>query len=112
MSRWLELEAPYPGLVINRDAGPSWITCTHRGKCGCQEASERAVREQRATQPAQTPAPAVAPAKPAQPLTWREFEEGCGNWKDDLARIIETLRAFPDALKAILALLDARDVAT
>ena len=112
MSRWLKHRVPR--VTINWDAGPSWVTCAHRWKCGCEQASDRAQIEQRkaaaSVASVQAPAPTAAPAPAlpaaAKPRTWRDAMEASGDWRDTIMRMVEAIRPFPDAARAAFAALE------
>ncbi len=96
MSRWLNERVQC--VFLRPDAGPSRLLgtdCSRRGRSA--------------------PPPEPDPVRDAEtgpkpeldrPRTWKDVADNSGDWRDTVNTIIEAIRPFPDALKAVLAALD------
>ncbi len=117
MSRWLSERVQC--IFLRLDAGPSRLTCPHRRRrCDCDRpapAPPAPTPEPVSVQPPAvdgdlTPnAPGGANLEPWRLGSWRHVVDGPGDWRDTIAHIVDAIRPFPDALKAVLAVWEPRD---
>ena len=101
MSHWLSERVQC--IFLRPDAGPSRLTCRHRYRCDCDRPPPP---------PPPTPAPKAEPAPKPEPgrlRTWKDVVDSSGEWRDTVTAIMNAIRRFPDAVKAVLAALDPGD---
>lgn len=91
MSHWLTERIHC--VTIQPDAGHSRLLCSRY--CHCRR------------EPAKPPL-SEAPA-PTAPRTFREILEGASEWTAVIRRIMQALAPFPDATRAVFAVLEPAD---
>jgi len=91
MSHWLTERIHC--ITIRLDAGHSRLLCSRHCRCRREPAA---------------PSPADAPDSTA-PRTFRKILEGASEWTAIVRRIMQALAPFPDATRAVFAVLEPAD---